>query len=224
MYHNNLRLKKSELVIFNLKKGTSLVASQMNTSAILKIRENKYGSSRTVQTLRYDILLEMPCHGEHDSITDYKTGNVSFDNKKLPILEDHENEPIRAKNNIVKRFRSLVLNCNQKFQLLIYQIAAKTRHMIQMFLKKHSARMKELLLSYKESFSNDIRSVLPLAQGADHEIIIGDSEKLPHKSVFELPPAELVVAKEYIAELLKKEKSRQGKSPHEAALLYKAGG
>ncbi len=63
-------------------------------------------------------------------------------------------------------------------------------------------------------------AVFPPKEEIDHEITIEDGTRPPHRPLYQLSPAELKAAKEYIADLLKKGKIRPSKSPHEAPLFF----
>lgn len=167
------------MFILNSKKGLTEVPNEMVTSVMLQIEEHEERSDWAVTNLQYDIVLEMPRQKEHNSMNACKTGNVSFDNKKVPILKNHENEEIKVTNTCVKSFWSLLKNCNSKFGYHIYRIIAKPQNMTRMTEMKHSPRLEKLLLCYKEMFRDKLPFWKPPARGFDHKIVIEASQKLP---------------------------------------------
>lgn len=73
---------------------------------------------------------------------------------------------------------------------------------------------------FSEVFRDDLPEGLLPERDFDHRIETTPDYSPPHRDMFQLSPAELLVTKEYITDLLKKGKIRPSKSPYGAPLFF----
>jgi hypothetical protein len=87
---------------------------------------------------------------------------------------------------------------------------------------KQSADTKLILLlkEYSDVFRCEIPDGLPPKRSGYYAIKTELGAKPPHRSLYQLSPAELQAAKEYVVDLMKKRKIRPSKLPYRAPLFF----
>lgn len=81
-------------------------------------------------------------------------------------------------------------------------------------------RLQRLLDSYSSVFRDNLPASLLPHRSVDHAIETEPGAKPPHRPLYQLSPAELVAAKEYVVDLLQKGKIRPIRSPYGAPLFF----
>jgi hypothetical protein len=86
---------------------------------------------------------------------------------------------------------------------------------------KRSADTKliPLLKEYSDVFRSELPDGLPPKRSVDHAIETDHGAKSPHRLLYQLSPAELQEAKEYVVALMKKGNIRPSKSPYGTPLF-----
>lgn len=120
----------------------------------------------------------------------------------------------------VKKFKSLLRKHAHKedFQVLHLMEINNLKHSkvetVDTELPPHIQQKKDKLLQkYKSVFRSELPEGLPPKRSVDHEILVDENAKPPHRTLFQLSPAELMATKDYVTDLLRKGKSDQVDPP-----------
>ncbi len=120
----------------------------------------------------------------------------------------------------VAKFRKILGNNEKKRRLGLFQVVQCGKFETKDSNIEFSKGMQKLIEKYGNVFRSDLPSGLPPMREVDHEIIVEEDVKPPHRLLYQLSPTVLKAAKEYIVELLKNGKIRPRKSPHGAPLFF----
>lgn len=85
--------------------------------------------------------------------------------------------------------------------------------------EKHEV-LRNILRKFENVFQEELLIGFPLRREVDHAIEIEEGVKRPFRPLYQLSPAELVAAKDYVEKLLRSRKIRPSKSPFGAPLLF----
>lgn len=165
----------------------------------------------------------MPWHVANSPCIDYKKRVVRVDNEIIPVermITEH-GEKLKITNIGVKKFRKL-LRKGPSEQVQVFQVVIreKSDDLSKVKMGKKDSRIDDLLKEYKVVFKSELPPGLPPKRSVEHTIEIEDGSKPPHRPLYQLSPAELEAAKEYVEDLLKKGKIRRSKSPYGAPLFF----
>ena len=167
----------------------------------------------------------MPWHCQSGAKKDYQKRTTEVCGEEFEI--DSRNEEIcleeesaEVSNMSVAKFRNILQNNEKKGSLGLFQVLQCGNFETKDSNIELSKGMQKLIEKYGDVFRSDLPSGLPPMREVGHEIIVEEDAKPPHRSLYQLSPAELKAAKEYIVELLKNGKIRPSKSPSGAPLFF----
>lgn len=88
---------------------------------------------------------------------------------------------------------------------------------------QNDSKLTEILEDNKEIFRSRLPEELPLKRSVAHRVEILEGSKIPFQKLYDLSPAELMEAKQYINENLASGKIRPSKSPYGSLLFFAQG-
>ena len=216
-------VRKSRVIVQHSRDGSEEESSYMVINGTLKIGSHAYTSNWIVAECRYDVLLGMPWHVASNPLIDYERRIVRVDDDELPFdpfVKEH-GPRVRVSNLGVKKFRKMLRKGKpegfQVFQVVVREVPDDLRKVKK---GKQDSKVDELLMKYECVFKDELPAGLPPKRSVEHTIEIEDGAKPPHRSLYQLSPAELAAAKDYVEDLLKKGKIRRSKSPYGAPLFF----
>ena len=216
----------ANITISHSKKGTTEKSVQMARSATIRVGSTTYTGNWAIADCRYDVLLGMPWHEHFSPKVDYTDRTVMVDGKPLPIMESngHKRKPTVEITNIgVKKFRSLLRKKGHRSDFEVFQVC-EAHHLTAEKISKmggdRDKKMEELLKKYEKVFVDELPGGLPPKRDVDHAIETNPDARPPHRPLYQLSPSELIAAKAYIVELLRKGKIRRSRSPYGAPLFF----
>ena len=177
----------------------------------------------------------MPWHVGNKPEIDYVMRTVTVGNEKLyghftergSIDETKKTAP-QVMSIGVKRFRQILRKKGLDRKTRIYRVTQvnsietveREINATKELLGCEKPKLKAIPQQYESVLQEVLPSGLPPERDIDHAIAIDQKAKPPHGHLFQLSPAELEAAKEYIQDLLKKGKIRPSKSPYGASLFF----
>ena len=215
------KIQKEKIEVSHSRRGSTEEATEVIINGTLKIGPHTYKSNWVVADCRYDVLLGMPWHVAHNPDINYKNRTVHIGNQLLPVESNPpEIEPeIRVMNLGVKKFRKMLKGTKNDNDFQVFQVFQKS-DIKGMKGSQKSKQVGNLIEKYREVFRDELPDGLPPIRTVDHEIEVEKDSKPPLRPLFQLSPAELKAAKEYVEGLLKKGKIRPSKSPYGAPLFF----
>ena len=221
------QVKKSKITVQHSRDGSTEESSIMVIDGVLEIDNHKYVSNWIVAECRYDVLLGMPWHVANNPQIDYVSRIVRVGDENIYIDEKKKkehcsrNDGVRIANMGIKQFRKMIRN-GVPDGVQIFQVLLKDgfEDLSEVKKGKQDPRVDMLLEKYKRVFRSELPDGLPPKRAVDHEIEVEEGSKPPHRPLYQLSPAELKAAKEYVEDLLKKGKIRRSKSPYGAPLFF----
>lgn len=132
---------------------------------------------------------------------------------------------IKISNMGVKKFRSLLKKKGHREDFQVFQLV-KASALDEMKVGEKGAtatnrgQLEKLLSKYKTVFRTELPPGLPPERSVDHAIEIEANSKPPMRPLYQLSPAELVAAKEYVVDLIRNGKIRRSKFPIGASLFF----
>lgn len=184
--------------------------------AELSMRDHIYRSNFVVADSRYDVLLGMPWHKSESSRIYYAKPTVCVNEEHLPLsAEAHDN--VVVSNLGVKKFR-LLLRKKEDGNLKVFQTIEKPVEQ-QVAITSSDSEVQNLLYRFRYAFRDTLPARLPPERSVDHAIEINENARPPLRLLHQLSPAELLIVKEYVIDLLRKGKIRRRKSPCGASLF-----
>jgi hypothetical protein len=167
----------------------------------------------------------MPWHLTHEPKVSNAARVVRVADKCVTVqIEEQLDTEAKIENLHVTSFRKLLKRRKSKNDFKIYQVIdMNTMTGAESFEgvgQAKSSKMKRLLEKYKDVFRTDLPKGLPPKRSVDHAIETEPDKKPPHRPLYQLSPAELRAAKEYIVDLLNQGTIRSSKSPYGAPLFF----
>lgn len=229
------RLKKTNIRIEHSKSDSTEEPMGGMENGTVSFQGHEYTSNWVVADSRYDIILGMPWHEEMNVRKNYHQREVFV--KSLRLQEEETNsDKIRVSNISVKKFRRGI-RTNQFIEIFAVRavtgkvktgrplkdsISNQAEDAFQKLLNNHEneAEIVELLTEYAEIFKSKLPAGLPPKREVDHRIDIKEGCQPPFRKLYQLSPAELLAAKEYIEENLKSGKIRPSKSPYGSPMFF----
>ena len=215
-------LMQCSIPVSHSKKDTSELATQVIVRRNLQIGTHQYLSNWAVADCRYDVSLGMPWYIQAKPEVDYSLPRITVDGESLPQMPVKvRNGEVQVTNLGVKKFRSLLRKRGSQEDFCVYQVA-QTNNFLASGVGKESKgnkKLDDLLSKYSTVFRHELPSGLPPKISVDHAIELEDGARPPKNPLIQLSPAELMVVKEYVVDLLKKGKIRRSKSPFGASLF-----
>ena len=221
-FRHCFKVVDDDVLVQHSDKDSNERSSQVVLNGTLKIGNHTYTSNWVVANSRYDVLLGMPWHVAHNPTIQYDTGVVKVGDVSLNPYQCEECDdsgPVKITNLGVRKFRLMIKKASGYFE--VFQLVRKNNVQgLSQGSCKTDKRLQELLKKYEDLFKDDLPSGLPPGRNVDHEIIIEEEGKPPHRPLFQLSPEELKAAKEYVDSLLKKKKIIPSRSPYGAPLFF----
>ena len=221
-FRNRFQVMKSKTVVQHSRDGSREESSEVVINGTLRIESHTYTSNWVVADCRYDVLLGMPWHVANNPQIDYVKRVVKVHDGEFSLgTVSSPRNGIAVTNMSVKSFRKLMKKPSPKVQ--VFQVVLKKceeDELKKVKCMKQDSRVDELLKKYASVFRSELPEGLPPVRSVDHEIDVESGARPPHRSLYQLSPAELAAAKEYIEDLLKKGKIRRSKSPYGAPLFF----
>lgn len=145
---------------------------------------------------------------------------MKIDEVELPTTRDHEHS-VKIHNLCVKIFRSLLKKKSDGF--FIFQVQN-----IHYLIINHNnstedsndADLQQIKAELISVLTEELLEGLPPERNVDQKIEIEPGSTPPHRGIFQLSPAEFLDTKEYITDLLRKNKIRSKKSPNGAPPFF----
>ena len=216
---------KCDVEVAHSKKESTEHSSEMIIGATLKMGNHKYKSNWIVASCRYDVLLGMPWHVIHNPSIDYKERTIQLDESTLRPDPKPPDFGTKVSNIGVKSFRRLLQDDRLQPGVQIFQVVQgsltngnsndKTK-----LMNSCHPRLRRILEKYQDVLQDKLPPGLPPERSVDHAIEVEDGAKPPHRPLYQLSPAELKAAKDYVIELLNNGKIRPSKSPYGAPLFF----
>jgi hypothetical protein len=197
-------------------------ATQTIMDGKLKVGNHEYVSNFVVANCRYDVLLGMPWNVASNPRVSYTAQEVQLNDGALPVSTGAEEFGRVAKvhNMNIKRFRRELRKMQTRDDFKVFQLDELSNMDCKENEKqKINPKIKPLLTHYSDVFRSELPDGLPPKRSVDHAIETEHGAKPPHRSLYQLSPAELQAAKEYVADLIKTKRIRPSKSPYGAPLL-----
>ena len=228
LHRRRFHVRKASVVVNHSKDKSSETSSHVVLNGTLKIGSHTYTSNWVLVDCRYDVLLGMPWHVANNPQIDYKKRIVKVNGDEI-LIDCEESggcglvseEKVTVTNLGVKKFRQMLRKKSpdkfQVFQLVARRVPSELDNVKK---GKQDSRMDALLKKYECVFRSELPSGLPPERGVEHTIEVEEGSKPPHRPLYQLSPAELKAAKEYVEDLLKKGKIRRSKSPYGAPLFF----
>lgn len=122
----------------------------------------------------------------------------------------------------VKKFRKMIRKPNGSFEVFKIvsnnNLSVKICSAIQKLQSgsETDGKIGSIFRKYKQLFWDTLPGVLPPKKSEDHEIVVEEGTKKPHRLLFQLSPEELKSAKSYLYSLVESKKIRPHKSPYGA--------
>lgn len=198
-------------------------ATQIILDGRLKVGNHEYLSNFVVANCRYDVLLGMPWHVASNPQVSYPARVVQLKDDTLPVMTGAEEFGRVAKvhNMSIKRFRKELRQMRTRDDFKAFQLVELSNMDCTPDEKRSiDPKMQSLLKEYSDVFRSELPDGLPPKRSVDHAIETENGAKPPHRSLYQLSPAELQAAKEYVVDLMKKGKIRPSKSPYGAPLFF----
>lgn len=217
-----LPIKKVRSVISHSDKDSSETSNGTVVETEVELGPHRYTSNLVIANCRYDLLLGMPWHFEVKPKTDYNTKIVLVDGRELPSRVSSKAHVV-VTNLGVKKFRSLLKRKKKVTpDFAVFQVSNVTICTADapVLVDPEDAEIKAIQEEFHSVFRDELPEGLPPARAIDHQIVISDDCKPPHRSIFHLSPAELQATKEYVTDLLRKGKIRPSKSPFGTPLFF----
>lgn len=198
------------MTVRHSKKQLVKEASVLILKGTLRIGTHNYRSNWVVASRRYDVLLGMPWHVANNPKTDYRKRIVKVNENVLPLVSDEKRKTgeVKVMNIGFKKFRKFIKekarNYYEVFQIVqsnTFKVNEKKKSKSEMIGNSHPG-LRDLLQKYEGVFQEEFPDGLPPVRSVDHSIEVDKNEKPPQRPLFQLSPAELAAAKEYVLELL----------------------
>lgn len=173
----------------------------------------------------------MPWHVPEQPIFNYGNYTIHVDGNVLPTFSDTPSA-VTISNIGVNKFRSLLRQKQRNTDLTlihllhINSITSCSRlqdlspALYSAVPKAFPPSLDTLLSRFNTLFRNDPQAGLPPKRPVDHQIDITPDHSPPHRTLFQIAPAELIATRQYVTELLKKGKFRPSRSPYGAPLFF----
>ena len=223
-WRSQFQVKKSKTVVNHSREGSGEESSEVVLNGTLKFASHTYTSNWVVAECRYDALLGMPWHVANNPRIDYVNRVVQVREEEISVERKRPfvgQKRVTVSNMSVKGFRKLMKKPPPNVQVFQVVLSKSEDDELQKVkLMKQDSRIDLLLKKYNSVFRSELPDGLPPERAVEHEIDVEDGSKPPHRSLYQLSPAELEAAKEYIEDLLKKGKIRRSKSPYGAPLFF----
>ena len=208
--------------VLHSKAEFNEVGTEMISNATIEIGDYKYTGNWIVADCRYDVLLGMPWHHSELPKTEYDKRQVTVKNNILSASPISRKEAFAITNIGVKRFRRLLRRPKRGTEIFqVMQMSTKrkcdSRGLQEMTTDKE---VLSLVDEFSDVFKSQLPPELPPRRSVDHAIEIESNKRPPHRSLYQLSPAELVAAREYVENLLQSGKIRPSKSPFGAPLFF----
>jgi len=230
-FMNNRKLfsvVKKNVEVRHSKRETVEEASEIILGGTVRIGTHVFKSNWVVASCRYDVLLGMPWHVAHNPKIDYSRRIVKVGADILPLETtlDLKEDKVQVMNLGVKKFRRMLKTKSSREDFKMFQLVqvnamkGKPVKSKEELLSSKNAELRRLLCKYEMVLQEELPDGLPPKRSVDHEIEVNGDEKPPHRPLFQLSPAELIAAKSYVKDMLKKGKIRPSKSPYGASLFF----
>ena len=211
------------------KAGSGEIATEMVLNGTIRIGHHSYTADWIVADARYDVLLGMPWHIDCNPRTDYPARTVFVDSRELsaeyvPRLDARKVQPMGA-----KQFRRALRRPRSRMQFFrVAQVSSSEFAASDVVQQDHKAELldaddselRSILCEYEGVFQDELPLGLPPSRDVDHAIELLPDTKPPHRAPYQLSPAELVAAREYVEKLLQSGKIRPSRSPYGAPLFF----
>lgn len=210
------------------KQGANEIATELIANGTVCIGSYSYTGNWIVADCRYDILLGMPWHTEERPETDYVCRTVRVRKHKLCASPVARSSPFSVTNLGVKRFRKM-LRCPAPGVEVFRVVEVSSSQFSSStplagpkaaLLSDEDPEVRALLHEYEDVFQEELPDGLPPARDVDHAIDTLPGSKPPHRPLYQLSPAELVAAREYVDKLLRSGKIRPSRSPFGSPLFF----
>ena len=213
---------KTDVQVKYSQEGNTEDASELILNGTLKLGSHGYTSNWLVASSRYDVLLGMPWHVANNPEIDYSNRVVKVGSDVFPVdFREEENVPrVEVTNLGVKSFRRMVKRKGNRNDFQVFQLVQVNSFLKSISNESGRSKVEQTLKKYDELLTEELPDGLPPQRAADHQIDTGTDSKPPHRPLFQLSPAELEAANEYVETLLKKGKIRPIKSPCGASLFF----
>lgn len=210
------------------KQDAHEIATEMIANGTVRIGSYSYSGNWIVADCRYDVLLGLPWHTEEAPCIDYEGRTIALKGTVLCASPVPRFSPLRVNSLAVKRFRRLLRRPKQGFEVFhVMQISSSqlsARRPLpgpkSELLRHDDPELRALLHEYESVFQEDLPDGLPPKRDVDHAIDILPDCKPPHRPLYQLSPAELVAAREYVDKLLRSGKIRPSRSPYGSPLFF----
>ena len=215
-----LDVRECEIIVAHSKKKSQEVSNKVVVNAAIQIGSHAYSSNWAVVDTRYDVLLGTPWHTSELPSVDYEGPSVSVNGEELPLHEDNS-APVRIHNLGVKKFRSLLRKRKNDPDFQVFGLVpCQNTEASKQDKRCPNKRLDDVLEKYRDVFREELPDGLPPKRAIDHEIVTDPYAKPPLRPLYQLSPAEMAAAKEYITDLLRKGKIRRSRSPYGASLFF----
>ncbi len=232
-HRSSFDIVQRSIQISHSDKHHSEKSEEIICNAPVEIEESAYESNFVVANCRYDVLLRMPWHKKSRVAKDYSKhfvpfpdeDNVEMTEVQVPMRFEEKKEfevedyDVKIEKVGVTEIRKILKKNNSK-NIEVFKVVDDTNTSKPRVHFEAHPEMKEIVSEYQEVIRSELPTGLPPKREIDHEITTEDGTRQPHRPLYQLSPAGLKAAKEYIADLLKKGKIHPSKSPYDAPSFF----
>jgi hypothetical protein len=172
-------------------------ATHVLLEGILKMRNHEYVSDFVVANCRYDVLLGMPWHVAQDPKVSYSEREVHVKDGKIPVDMGYSlgSKP-KVQSMSVKSFRRDLRTMNTRNDIKVFKLVEVSNMGYSLNDKQRTdPRMEHILKKYNDFFRSELPNGLPPKRSGDLSIETEPGAKPPHRTLYQLSPAELHAAK-----------------------------
>lgn len=219
-----LKFKEIRTMISHSKEGLDEISRECVFNATVRIGSHCYTSNWIVGDCRYDLLLGMPWHVTCQPKVDYKNREIYVGDEKIRSPIRNDDEGISVTSIGVKEFRKKIRKGGAHLQL--FQLRIRKREETEEkdersgMVSVENESLSNILKKFDSVFKSELPSGLPPSRGTEHTIEVDEGGRPPYRRLYQLSPAELVAAKEYVEKLLRTGKIRPSASPYGAPLFF----
>lgn len=211
------------------KQGSRGIATKMTASGTLGIGNQSYTADWIVADARYDVLLGISWNVDCNQKADYQARTVIVDGFEVSAQPVLRRNTRHVQSMGVKQFLRVLRSPGSGTQVFRVRpvssldlrdaVLAKPDPKPE-FLDDDDAELRAILCVYEEVFQVELSHFLPPSRDVNHHIELLPGATPPHRPPYQLSPAELLAAREFVDKLLQSGRIRLSRSLYGAPLFF----